>query len=90
MLLWLSTTPPRYHLKELSFDLCDIDAASRLIADTSLTTLDVRMRIDDDDKLFGTAYLNSSPTPTLAHSHHRRCQLEVCPSAATTLASQAR
>ncbi|KAI1791459.1 hypothetical protein LXA43DRAFT_430171 [Ganoderma leucocontextum] len=49
VLQWLSATPTRHLLKELSFDLCNIAAALRLIADTSLTVLGIQM--DDDDQL---------------------------------------
>ena len=49
MLLWLSTTPTRYHLKELSVGLCNISATLRLVTDTSLAVL--RVRMDDDGLL---------------------------------------
>lgn len=66
VLLWLSTTPTRYLLRELSLHLCNIGAALKLTANTSLAALNVQM--DDDDSLLSKVHsypLSSKKSDTL-------------------------
>ena len=68
MIIWLSTAPTRHLLREFSFHVLHIGAALRLMADASLTTLDVRM--EDTRKLLGTFALHPStrnPSDTMSH-----------------------
>ncbi|PIL26697.1 hypothetical protein GSI_11224 [Ganoderma sinense ZZ0214-1] len=44
VLTWLSTAPTPHLLREFSFDSCNIIAASRLMAHTSLTAVNIQLR----------------------------------------------
>ena len=72
VLLWLSTTPTQYLLRELSFDACNLFAALRLIAGRSLTALDVKFE-KEAPELLGNVTSKSSSEST-SHTQLARPQ----------------
>ena len=64
VLLWLSTMPTRYLLRELSFDLYNIPAALRLMAGISLAALRIRVYDDDEEELLRKCPSKSRPLRT--------------------------
>ena len=73
VLLWLSTTPPQYLLRELSVDACNLPAALRLIAGRSLTALDVKFEKEAPELLGNVTPISSSESTS--HTQFARPQV---------------